>query len=504
MSMTENASISKALIFMTARNCEKYVPDSLASLARQTLRDVHVLFIDDCSEDKTGAVAQQLLGDLFPARHTFIRNETRLGKARNAWEHLRPLTGIAEFVAVLDGDDQLVETTILDQMSTAYRNGKDVVWTNYITDKGLIGSNGPLNPDLPLRPQGWKTSHFFSFRASLFDTVPEHCFKDRDGEWLQAACDIALAMPMIDQTREYEYIPVNAYRYTSANPNSHHNLDATSSGLNSTVQAKNFRELFTRAPLPLLKQVQAEAAAPAPSQAPAAAPTPLPGPAQTLPPADRIAIASALNHVGTWQDLAGGMLMVECPHLMNALAFGGQSQMTPIQAWALRGLLQNRGADARILHIGATRSALVLAALSSLTDGRITSLCASAPEAEELRVRIAASGLADRVEIVETNVVQAIFDEFSGPFPDIRVIEEGTKFDFVMIDLPPTLPQASALVSLSVVANYLSPEGFALCLLARDRATEALAEERWRPISNGLSFCPNALGGSGLMIAGGR
>src|SRR5262249_29296297 len=157
-SMTEIAGDAKALIFMTARDCEMYVRPSLASLSRQTLDDVHVLFVDDCSQDDTGVIAKAILEDLFPRRHTFIRNEDRWGKARNVWEHLKPRADMAEFIAVLDGDDQLVIPSILEQMSQRYGAGSDVVWTNYVTDGGMIGSNAALDPNVSPRRQGWKTS----------------------------------------------------------------------------------------------------------------------------------------------------------------------------------------------------------------------------------------------------------------------------------------------------------------------------------------------------------
>lgn len=83
--MTDTANEVKALIFMTARDCEMYVRQSLASLSRQTLDELHVLFVDDCSKDDTGVIAAGLLSDLFPNRHTFIRNDVQLGKSRNVW-----------------------------------------------------------------------------------------------------------------------------------------------------------------------------------------------------------------------------------------------------------------------------------------------------------------------------------------------------------------------------------------------------------------------------------
>ncbi len=69
------------LMFMTGRNCAPYVREAIASVARQTHPNVHVLFIDDCSDDDTADAAQAALSELLPGRFELVRNPERLGKA---------------------------------------------------------------------------------------------------------------------------------------------------------------------------------------------------------------------------------------------------------------------------------------------------------------------------------------------------------------------------------------------------------------------------------------
>ncbi len=64
---------------MTGRNCALYAPRAIESVAKQTLKDVHILFIDDARMTITGE-APGISGDHFADRHTLVVNETRFGK----------------------------------------------------------------------------------------------------------------------------------------------------------------------------------------------------------------------------------------------------------------------------------------------------------------------------------------------------------------------------------------------------------------------------------------
>ena len=178
-------STPRALVFMTGRNCEMYVGEAIASLARQTHDAIELLFVDDASDDATGDIARRLLGELFEGRHRYVRNDEPFGKARNAHVHLRAELSRGDFVAVLDADDQLVIPGAIAQMAQRYASGHDVVWTNFVTDGGGTGRNGALDALSSPRGQGWKTSHFFSFRAELLANVPAEYFQDARGEWLR-------------------------------------------------------------------------------------------------------------------------------------------------------------------------------------------------------------------------------------------------------------------------------------------------------------------------------
>jgi len=240
----------KALIFMSGRNCAGYLENAFTSLKNQTVSNFDILFVDDASTDDTFKISTELLNQYFPLRFHHRTNSTPRGKSRNAYDYLNDICSKYLFVAILDPDDSLCDKQILELMLNEYYQQFDVVYTNFISDKGVVGPNERLNPFISPRDQGWKTSHFFSFRASLFQNIPIDYFQDSFGEWITSACDQVIAYPILDQTRRYSFIKRNAYTYNSSNPMSHHNQDMQATGYTSRNQIKNSKLVVKKPSLP--------------------------------------------------------------------------------------------------------------------------------------------------------------------------------------------------------------------------------------------------------------
>ena len=239
----------RALIFMSGKNCANYLERAFLSLKDQSFQNFDILFIDDSSNDSSGTLSLELLKMHFTGRFYHKINLISKGKARNAYENLPSLCEKYVFVAVLDADDSICDDSILEIFSREYSQNFDVIYSNYVTDKGVVGPNEKLNPFISPRGQGWKTSHFFSFRASLFISIPVEYFQQPSGEWITSACDFAIAYPILDQTRRYLFIKRNSYLYNSTNPLSHHNQDGQRMGLNSRNQSQNAAIVLNKKPL---------------------------------------------------------------------------------------------------------------------------------------------------------------------------------------------------------------------------------------------------------------
>lgn len=418
------------LMFMTGRNCAPYVADAIQSVARQTHTHTHVLFVDDCSDDDTHAAAEAALNQLMPGRFTLTRNPERMGKAYNASTHLREASRTHDVVAVLDADDSLLDVTVLAQLAHAYRQGNDVVWTNYLTDHGRFGGNGPLDRNKSPRQQRWLTSHLFSFRAALLDTVPEDYFQYPDGQWLDAACDLAIAYPILDQTRRYHYIPVHAYRYTESNPQSHHNQAEERQSLSSPKQRACAQIVMSKAPLPRLDVEQAPNAAP------------------------RATSASAPAAASPWETACAVHLAQQVPSLLQTVPATELNTLDAVQllAWQQH-LSQLPGRQ--VLCIGSGAALEALTCLAAQHGAAIT----------RLRPEGSTAPLAPVQDDVAAPWAEYILDDAPAYLPELSALPEGPAFDTVVIAADAWGGRRLPLVALAAIAPLMHPTHFDLWML---------------------------------------
>ena len=497
-------STPRALIFMTGRNCERYVRAALESLVWQTHPAIHVLFVDDCSTDGTVALARRLLDEHFRDRHTLVSNREPWGKARNAHVHLRAARGQGDFIAVLDADDQLIVADIVAQVAREYAAGHDVVWTNYETDGGAAGGNGPLDPLQSPRGKGWRTSHFFTFRTELLDAVPEDRFQDERGEWLTSACDFALAYPMLDQTRRYKYLPVRAYRYTASNPASHHNRDRQSSGLNSRAQQHSAAQVLAKPPLPCTRWVFGEhavadetllatrqhlhaqvleAARQLEARLPAAAPA-------AGPAAD-----------DGWTQAAAALLAQRCPAWVE-LALDGQGEALDVRS-ALRWWrwLQAGPARPRVLEIGGGPLAAPLHAAVRALGGEMLTVCGNQARSLSLYARLQAVGV--DAEVLHVPMVDVGFGAFEGRFPDLGLLPaDAAGFDVLLVSAAQAgATPGDALFALPTAAARLKADDFRVCCWApEDPALRQRAAAFWGDLVPELACTDHAFDGRALCL----
>jgi len=477
---TTPSGVSTCLVFMPARNCEMFAAEAIRSLSRQTLDDVFVLYVDDASEDQTGEIAQHYLTELFPGRHTYIRNASPFGKSRNIWEHLRPRAADAEFIAILDSDDQLVDVSILQAMAKNYATGKDAVWTNYVTDDGRKGSNAALNPAQSPRVQRWCTSHFFSFRAALLENVPESYYKDSAGSWYSGACDVALALPILDQTRNYKFIPAFAYRYTTSNPQSLHNKEQKYNRVTSKLQFSNAKEIYAKPSLPIAGQNEDQTVTTAIS-----APMPT---TSSAPSADHV-----------WSDQAAGLLTSRYPALLTARSMTNGPSLSPLQLWSLSTILQRQPGN--LLYIGTPHTAVVLAAMiAELPETSLTCLVDATEDAQVLTSQLALAGLSGMAQVVAGAKADIEMDGKQCRFPSCAALADTSAFSTVIVDPREEADQETySVIALPAVSDYLADDGFHFCTLTSDINTARAVVEKVAKLTVGLNFCLGGIGGSGFV-----
>lgn len=94
-------SVPYVSVIMTIYNAKYFISNSLNDLRNQTLKNIEIILIDDCSTDGTsGMILDIIRGD---HRIKYIRNEQNCGAARSRNMGLKKATG--EYIIFLDDDD---------------------------------------------------------------------------------------------------------------------------------------------------------------------------------------------------------------------------------------------------------------------------------------------------------------------------------------------------------------------------------------------------------------
>ena len=498
--------VTRALIYMTGRNCERYVRAAIESVAWQTHPHVHLLFVDDCSDDGTIATARSLLAKHFAGRHTLVRNPEPWGKARSAHVHLRDALPNGDFVAILDADDQLIRASVIAEMAAHYAAGYDVVWTNFETDGGGVGANGPLDPLLAPRGQGWRTSHFFSFRAALFANVPEDYFRDDRDEWFAAACDFAIAFPVLDQTRRYKFMPVRAYRYTATNPASHHNADPQSVGLSSRRQRASAQQVLAKPALACTRWAFGDQAG---------ADEAMLGLRQHLrsdmhalgQKVDGLArmpasVPEPANDADTWTQAAAATLAQRCPQLLALMMDGHADKLSIGDAWRWWTWLQAGDRPPTVLEVGAGPLAAPVQAMVQALGGRFLSACADRERSVALWARLEAAGVA-AADVIHVPLAEAAIDGYQGRVADLSALpSDATGFDVLLTSMAAGgAALTDSVLTLPMAVDRLDPKGFRVCVWAPDDTAQRKdVVSAWSALAPDLQFTENAFAGRAVCV----
>jgi hypothetical protein len=101
----------KVTVLMAVYNGQRFLRAAIESVLDQTLADLELLVVDDCSTDNT----PHILDGLRTPRLRVIRNEVNLGPGGARNEGLRNAAG--EYIAVLDADDVACPERIASQVA---------------------------------------------------------------------------------------------------------------------------------------------------------------------------------------------------------------------------------------------------------------------------------------------------------------------------------------------------------------------------------------------------
>ena len=113
-------------IIIAAYNIEDYIERAIESVEKQTLQNLEVIVINDCSTDKTGEKILKLCSKYDNIIYLEHKENKKAGGARNTG--LKIAQG--EYIVFLDGDDYLANENVLEKLDKVI--GKDKVDVVYL------------------------------------------------------------------------------------------------------------------------------------------------------------------------------------------------------------------------------------------------------------------------------------------------------------------------------------------------------------------------------------
>lgn len=220
---------AKIVVLICSYNNKNYYQQNLLSLFKQDYDNWTAYYIDDCSTDGTYELAYNFAKqhNMLDKMH-FIKNEQNLGAMANQY-HV--ITQCADdcVMAILDGDDQFYDATVLKYISEVYSDLD--VWLTY-------GSYEPIKKPFPVlcadvscdkniddlyffRKHRWVFSHLRTFYAGLFKKIKKEDLMF-NGQFLRSCNDHAVMFPMLEmangKVKHFKYLSKKLYIYNNINP----------------------------------------------------------------------------------------------------------------------------------------------------------------------------------------------------------------------------------------------------------------------------------------------
>jgi glycosyltransferase involved in cell wall biosynthesis len=213
-----------AVVIPSYNNCQWY-KQNLCSLCGQDYDNFRVIYIDDCSSDKTGELVKKFIADNNLGNQIqLIRNPVRVGAMQNLYNAVH-LCDDNEIVIVLDGDDWLAHNEVLRKINTAYSDPN--CWMTYGQYVSWPDNAPGYSKQIPyyiietnnFREYEWCSSHLRSFYAWLFKMIKKEDLISPCGAFYPMAWDQAMMFPMLEMSgHRAKFIDEVLYIYNAANP----------------------------------------------------------------------------------------------------------------------------------------------------------------------------------------------------------------------------------------------------------------------------------------------
>lgn len=211
------------VVIIPSYNNAQWCKGNLSSIFSQDYNNYRVIYIDDCSTDKTPDLVEYLVKKLDQKhRFTLIRNKKRCGALANLYYTIRSCDDDAIIVTV-DGDDKLHNNNVLKKINEVYST-QNVWLTHGRFIETLTGWDGwciEVPQDI-INNNAFRTyrcpSHLRTFYAWLFKKVKREDLM-HEGQFFSMAWDQAMLFPMFEMAGErHAFVNEILYVYNTTTP----------------------------------------------------------------------------------------------------------------------------------------------------------------------------------------------------------------------------------------------------------------------------------------------
>jgi glycosyltransferase involved in cell wall biosynthesis len=214
------------LVVIPSYNNAQWVEGNLSSLCEQTWTGWHAVYINDCSQDNTGALAAAFIrAHHLEQKITLINNPERKGALYNTYTAIHQADP-NWVIVMLDGDDKFLDPRALEIIATIYQSNPEIwlTWGNYISAPIPLRGVCREFPRWVIKKNSFRkykfiTGHIRTFYAGLFQLIKKEDLM-KDGSFLPSAGDVATMLPMLEMASRGHFYFINKvlYEYNDANP----------------------------------------------------------------------------------------------------------------------------------------------------------------------------------------------------------------------------------------------------------------------------------------------
>ena len=130
-----------------------------------------------------------------------LKRTEKYGETRNTVEEVQNFENDSVVVR-LDAGDWLTDLGCLEMIGSIYdSHDPAVLWTAHRWAFNDYNISGPIDPNISVYKQPWKSSHLKTFRAKELKEINPLNFRDDSGKYIMIGCDQAVFLPMMERAR---------------------------------------------------------------------------------------------------------------------------------------------------------------------------------------------------------------------------------------------------------------------------------------------------------------